>query len=278
MGMSPPVDFLQPLQAHVRVDLGGGEAGVPEQLLHGPDVGAPVEQVRGEGVAERVRGHALAEVGPGKVLAEDEADAAVRDPPAPLVDEQGARGVAETRRPWAYGARGRTCTARSAATAVAPRNTLRSLAPLPMTRRARFLRSTSAQVQGDQLRDPAARGVQGLQNRPVAQLPERSSPGQAVCGHLHQARHLLLEEERGQALLRAQAPDLREGIGADGAASLQEAVPAPHARDDAVDRARREPLPCQPAHEAPRIRERRPRSGSTPRSLRYASYFSRSFP
>ena len=69
MGMRPPVDLFQFLHAHVRVHLGGGEARVAEQLLHRPDVGAPVQEMRGKGMAERVRGHPLAEVRPGEVFA-----------------------------------------------------------------------------------------------------------------------------------------------------------------------------------------------------------------
>src|SRR5690349_3455951 len=59
MGMCPPVDFLQLLQAHVRVDLGGREAGVPQHLLHRADVRAAIQEVGGKGMAERVRGHPL---------------------------------------------------------------------------------------------------------------------------------------------------------------------------------------------------------------------------
>ena len=38
----------------VSVDLGGGEIGVPEQFLHGAQVGAAGKQVGGERVAQRV--------------------------------------------------------------------------------------------------------------------------------------------------------------------------------------------------------------------------------
>jgi hypothetical protein len=45
----------QPLSADVSVTLGGGQVGVTQQLLDRTQVGTPVEEVRGEGVAQRVR-------------------------------------------------------------------------------------------------------------------------------------------------------------------------------------------------------------------------------
>ena len=41
----------------VRVALGGGQPAVPQELLDHTEVGPAVEQVRGEGVAQRVRAH-----------------------------------------------------------------------------------------------------------------------------------------------------------------------------------------------------------------------------
>lgn len=45
----------QPTQAilgDMGIDLGGGDVGVPKHLLHAAQVGAAVDQVRGEGVPE----------------------------------------------------------------------------------------------------------------------------------------------------------------------------------------------------------------------------------
>jgi hypothetical protein len=44
---------------HVGVHHGGADVGVSEQFLHGADVGAVFEQVRGKGVAQDVRGDGL---------------------------------------------------------------------------------------------------------------------------------------------------------------------------------------------------------------------------
>ena len=45
---------LEPLPGDVGVDLGGGDVGMAQQHLHGAQVGAVVEQVGGEGVAQGV--------------------------------------------------------------------------------------------------------------------------------------------------------------------------------------------------------------------------------
>ena len=63
----------------VRVALGRGEVGVPEHLLHGAEVGAALEQVGRERVAEQVRVDALG-LEPGLLgeLAQDEERAGAR--------------------------------------------------------------------------------------------------------------------------------------------------------------------------------------------------------
>src|SRR5258706_8544522 len=58
MGVGPPVDLLQLLQADVGVDLGGGKTRVAEHLLHGADIRPPIQEVRGKRMPERVRGYA----------------------------------------------------------------------------------------------------------------------------------------------------------------------------------------------------------------------------
>jgi hypothetical protein len=45
------------LEIKVRIYLGRADVGVPKQFLHGPQVAAGLEQVRGEGVPEHVRMH-----------------------------------------------------------------------------------------------------------------------------------------------------------------------------------------------------------------------------
>src|SRR4051794_11712703 len=47
----------QPLDRDVGVDLRGGERSVTQNLLNRPEVGAPLEEVGGRGVAQAVRSH-----------------------------------------------------------------------------------------------------------------------------------------------------------------------------------------------------------------------------
>ena len=49
------VQLAPPAIGYVRVELGRREIGVPEHLLHGAEVGAALEQVRRERVAQEVR-------------------------------------------------------------------------------------------------------------------------------------------------------------------------------------------------------------------------------
>jgi hypothetical protein len=49
------VQRLQSFLGDVGVNLCGGDVGMPEQHLHHAQIGAVVEQVGGEGVAQRVR-------------------------------------------------------------------------------------------------------------------------------------------------------------------------------------------------------------------------------
>ena len=49
------VSFLESFGRHVRVDLGGREAGVSEHALHAAEVGPGIEEMGGEAVAEFVR-------------------------------------------------------------------------------------------------------------------------------------------------------------------------------------------------------------------------------
>ena len=45
----------QPLLQHMRIDLRRRNVGVAEQLLHGAQVGAVLQQMAGEGMAQHVR-------------------------------------------------------------------------------------------------------------------------------------------------------------------------------------------------------------------------------
>src|SRR4051794_39021978 len=80
------VHGAEALPADVSVPLGGGQVGVTEQLLHRSQVGTPVEEVRGEGVAEGVRVG-----GAGSAVVEDPAGVPGGEATAPAVEEQRRR-------------------------------------------------------------------------------------------------------------------------------------------------------------------------------------------
>src|SRR5439155_2855437 len=72
----------QPLLAYMSVDLRGLKAGMTEKLLDDPDVGAPVEQVGGEGVPQGV-----GMGGRHRAVVEDAADVSRAQRVAPQVEE-----------------------------------------------------------------------------------------------------------------------------------------------------------------------------------------------
>ena len=65
------VQLLQPLARDVRVDLRRRDVGVTEQELHHAQIGAVIDEMRGEGVAQHVRREALARNG-ARAIAPDQ--------------------------------------------------------------------------------------------------------------------------------------------------------------------------------------------------------------
>ena len=55
VGWKPAVDVPQARTGHVRVNLGGADAGVAEQFLDDPQVGAVLQQMGGKAVPQHVR-------------------------------------------------------------------------------------------------------------------------------------------------------------------------------------------------------------------------------
>ena len=49
------IDLEQAIGGHVRIFLCGAERGVPQQFLDGPQVGAFIQEMSGEGMSERMR-------------------------------------------------------------------------------------------------------------------------------------------------------------------------------------------------------------------------------
>src|SRR5438132_13407211 len=89
MRMRLEVQLSPPPIGYVGVQLGRREIGVPEHLLHGAQVCAALEQVRGKGVAQQVWVDALGlEPCLGGQAAEDEEDTCARERAAVRDEEQ----------------------------------------------------------------------------------------------------------------------------------------------------------------------------------------------
>src|SRR5262249_54565991 len=81
--------FSRPLRVHMRVGFRRREAVVPQQFLDAAQIGAAVEQVGGETVAERVRRRQAVEPRLADVLFEEPSHAACGEPSAALVEKHG---------------------------------------------------------------------------------------------------------------------------------------------------------------------------------------------
>src|SRR5262245_23525067 len=88
-GVGAVVDLDQAVLGDLGVELGGGEAGVAEQLLDAADVGATGEQVGRERWAQDVRGDLVREADTGGVAAEELPGALAGDAGAAGAEEQG---------------------------------------------------------------------------------------------------------------------------------------------------------------------------------------------
>ena len=69
------MDGAEAVLVDVGVDLGGGDVGVAEHFLDDPEVGAVVEEVGGEAVAELVGMNFLGEASSGGAFVDDLFDA-----------------------------------------------------------------------------------------------------------------------------------------------------------------------------------------------------------
>ena len=86
--MRSTVDVEQLRGVDVGVPLRRGQLNVPEQLLDRAQIGAALQQVRGEGMPERVRADAEARAAGRDVACDEALHAAPREPCAARGDEQ----------------------------------------------------------------------------------------------------------------------------------------------------------------------------------------------
>ncbi len=156
----------------VRVALGRAEVRVAEHLLHGAEVGAALEEVRREGVAEEMRMHP-ARLEPGSVgeLSQDEERTRAGERAAPRVEKElGPIAAVEVRAAEsevpAYGFRCRAAERHEAL-----------LSALPEHPDDALLDSDAALLEPDGLGHAEPGAVQELDERTVAQRARRSARG-----------------------------------------------------------------------------------------------------
>ena len=98
--MGEAVDLLQALRGHMGVDLRGGEARVPQHVLDAAQIGAALQKVGGEGVAQGMGRERLVQPRCGQSALEHLADAVGLHLVSPVADEEVvALPVAEQLRP-----------------------------------------------------------------------------------------------------------------------------------------------------------------------------------
>ena len=159
--MGLPIGGLQAARRDVGVDLGRGQVLVAEQLLDDPQVGAAVEQVGRERMAQRVRRDADRQAGARAQAVEAVAQAA--DAERPRRGGSGRSRPAAVRLVRRAGARAGPAgrprdRRRSAARAGRPSSPIRSLRPLPRTRSSPRRRSS----------EPRSAAASSLMRRPAA--------------------------------------------------------------------------------------------------------------
>jgi len=74
------------------ITLRGGQAGMAQQLLNGPDIGSAVKQVSGEGVTQRVRAYLAVGQDPSNMPLDHGADIAWAGPPPSSIEEEWGLG------------------------------------------------------------------------------------------------------------------------------------------------------------------------------------------
>ena len=79
----------QPLLGRVRVDLGGGEGDMPQELLHGHEVRPGIQEVGRKGVAQGMNAETLISSGLLEVLPDGPLDGAPGEPTSSGIQEEG---------------------------------------------------------------------------------------------------------------------------------------------------------------------------------------------
>jgi hypothetical protein len=202
---------------YVRVQLGGREVGVPEHLLHRPEIGASLEQMRRERVPQEMRVNAGGvEPRAFRDAAQDQERSGAREGASPGVQEELGPVAAVEVRPAAgqVAAQGRG--------GGPPDRDHALLAPLPEHADEPTVEVDAAALDADGLGDAETRPVEELDERLVAQ---RTRLDAARC--LDQALDLAGRERLRQRLGPPRQRDARGRVVGPAAQELQVAEEAP---------------------------------------------------
>src|SRR5579871_6095276 len=155
------IDARKVLEVEVRVDLGGRDVGVAEQLLHAAQVLARLQQVGGERMAEQVRVGLHVEPVAARPAGDAQLDGARAEPPALASNEQ--RRVAGVDEAGAGVEPGADRGHRLLSDRHDPR--LRSL---PQYAHCPVIEVEVGKIKADELGEPQAARIEQLHDRPVA--------------------------------------------------------------------------------------------------------------
>src|SRR5215210_8139991 len=171
VGVSLEIGVATAPIGHVRVELGRGEIGVPEHLLDAAQVGASLEEMSGERVAQQMRVHPFRlEARLAGELAQDQERARARERATLGVEEElGAVSAVEM---WAAV---RQITTQCLRGLPADRDDA-LLAALADRADEAVVQVDAAALETDRLADPEAGAVQELDQSVVAEGPRRRSP------------------------------------------------------------------------------------------------------
>src|SRR6266498_3010813 len=90
--VTPAICVEQSSPRDMGITLRGGQAGMAQQLLNGPDIGSAVKQVSGEGVTQRVRAYLAVGQDPSNMPLDHGADIAWAGPPPSSIEEEWGLG------------------------------------------------------------------------------------------------------------------------------------------------------------------------------------------
>jgi len=216
-GVGGVVDLFHAIGGQVGVDLGGGEALVAEEFLDAAEVGAVVEQVGGEAVAEGVGADAGVEAGHDQILVELAADGAGGDGGAVFVEEDAAGQWAGRIRlagaVFEVALEGLDGLAADGSEAV--------LAALAADAEDAFLHIEVGHVELDELADTDAGGVEDFEHGFIA-----GGEQVGVAGGIEELLDFLEFQAAGEAFFLLGGSDGGEGVDADEAAAHEELVEA----------------------------------------------------